>query len=417
MMLNTRAPSASSSNTRTIRLPRPHPTQRQILRDAARFNVVCCGRRWGKTTLALELLLRPALAGHPVAYFAPTYKMLIEFWRTIADVAQPVTRRISEQERRIELITGGVVEMWSLTEPNVARGRKYARAVPDEAAQVGDLIAAWQQVIRPTLTDLRGDAWFLSTPHGDGDFQTMFDYSGAVPGWRSWQRPTHDNPHISRDELRALEAELPPDVYAQEVLAQFVTIAATAFLPSLTLWDACAEPLPPPDARAPLVLALDAAVSGDTFAVVAVSRHPARRDDVAVRAVQVWEPRGVALDYGAIEAWLRDFLRSHNVVQLAYDPYQAHYLAQRLADTVWCEPFSQAGDRLEADRQLLDLIVQRRVTHDGDATLRQHLAHADRKLDADGRRLRIVKRAPDKKIDAAVALSMAAARCLSLNVW
>lgn len=417
MTLSTAAPYGSSSNTRTIRLPRPHPSQHQIQREALRFNVVCCGRRWGKTTLALDLLTRPALAGKPVAYFAPTYKMLIEFWRTLAEVVQPVTRRISEQERRIELITGGLIEMWSLTEPNVARGRKYARVVPDEAAQVSELLLAWQQVIRPTLADLRGDAWFLSTPHGEGDFKALFEYSGAVPQWRAWQRPTHDNPHISRDELVSLEAELPPDVYAQEVLAQFVTIAASAFLPSMTLWEACQEVLPPLDARTPIVLALDASVSGDTFAIVSVGRHPERRGDVAVRGVQVWEPRGDALDYATIEAWVRDELKHRNVVQLAYDPYQAHYLAQRLSDTVWCEPFSQAGDRLEADRQLLDLIVQRRISHGGDATLRQHLANADRKLDSDGRRLRIVKRSQDKKIDAAVALSMAAARCLTLNLW
>lgn len=400
-----------------LTLPKPHPSQQQILREAGRFNVVCCGRRYGKTTLALDLLVRPALAGHPVAYFAPTYKMLIEFWRTLADIVQPIVRRISEQERRIELVTRGVIEMWSLTEPNVARGRKYARAVPDEAAQVGELLLAWQQVIRPTLADLRGDAWFLSTPRGENDFKTLFDYGGQVAGWRSWQRPTHDNPHISRDELRALEAELPPDVYAQEVLAQFVTIAAAQFLPDMALWRACQDDVAPPDARTPLVVGLDASVSGDTFAVVAVSRHPDDRERVAVRHVRVWAPQGQPLDYGAIEAELRAFLAAHNVVQVAYDPYQAHYLAQRLSDTVWCEPFSQGADRLEADRQLLDVIVQKRLSHDGDATLTQHVAHADRKLDTDGRRLRIVKRTPTGHIDACVALSMATARCLSLNLW
>lgn len=190
-----------------------------------------------------------------------------------------------------------------------------------------------------------------------------------------------------------------------------------AFLPSLALWDACMEALPAPDRRTPLILALDASVSGDTFAAVAVSRHPDRPEDVAQRWVQGWVPNGQALDYGAIEVELRQFMAAHNVVQIAYDPYQLHYMAERLSDTVWCEPFGQGADRLEADRQLLDVVVQRRLAHLGDARLRQHIGNAGRKMDADGRRLRLVKRSPDLKIDFAVALSMGVYRALALNLW
>lgn len=385
--------------------------QRTILKDARRFNVVCCGRRWGKTTLALDLLMRPALAGQPVAYFAPTYKMLIEFWRTLRDAADPVMRRVSEQERRIELITGGTIEMWSLTEPNVARGRKYARAVPDESAMVSDLIGAWQQVIRPTLADLRGDAWFLSTPRGDGDFKTLFDYGANLPEWRSWQRPTHDNPHIDPDEIRAMERDMPVDVYDQEVMAHFVTLSAQQFLPSMTLWDACRADMPAYDPREPLVCALDASVDGDTFGLVGVGKVG---DKLAVRLVMAWVPvGGQPLSYAVIEDEIRAMLGRFNVLQIAYDPYQAHYLAERLGNAVWCHPFQQGADRMEADRLLLDTIIQRGVIHDGNEHLRAHLAHADRKMDADNRRLRLVKRAPDKKIDLAVCLSMACYRALT----
>jgi hypothetical protein len=69
-----------------------HPGQQEIIDNAARFNVVDCGRRWGKTKLCEELLASPddetngALNGFPVAYFAPTYKMLMEVWREMQDV-------------------------------------------------------------------------------------------------------------------------------------------------------------------------------------------------------------------------------------------------------------------------------------------------------------------------------------------
>jgi hypothetical protein len=48
------------------------------------------------------------------------------------------------------------------------------------------------------------------------------------------------------------------------------------------------------------------------------------------------------------------------------------------------------------------------------AELRQHLDNANAKSSADGRQVRIVKRAQGKKIDAAVTLSMARARAAAV---
>lgn len=54
----------------------PHPAQAQIIREAKRFNVVCCGRRWGKTALGMDRLIHMALQGKPVARFSPTNKLI-----------------------------------------------------------------------------------------------------------------------------------------------------------------------------------------------------------------------------------------------------------------------------------------------------------------------------------------------------
>src|SRR5690349_3727463 len=56
-----------------------HKSQRQIVKESDRFNVVCCGRRFGKSKLSVNLLCEPAaLDSSPVGYFAPTYKLLEE---------------------------------------------------------------------------------------------------------------------------------------------------------------------------------------------------------------------------------------------------------------------------------------------------------------------------------------------------
>src|SRR5262245_25735056 len=143
-----------------------HSSQQLVVSQSKRFNVLVCGRRWGKTTLAIDRLVRPAFESYPVAYFSPTYKMLTDVWRELKRVLYPVTARVSAQEHRIELTSGGIVDMWSLDAPDSVRGRKYKRVVVDEAAMIRDLQEAYQAVIRPTLTDYEGDAWFPSTPKG-----------------------------------------------------------------------------------------------------------------------------------------------------------------------------------------------------------------------------------------------------------
>lgn len=192
---------------------------------------------------------------------------------------------------------------------------------------------------------------------------------------------------------------------------------STRFLPSIHLWDACIDTsLPPLDTRTPLVLAVDAGVSNDNFALIGVSRHPERPQDVALRLSRVWEPKGKQLDFTEIEREITEICKAFHIVCVVYDKYQLHQMMGNLANLVWTDEFSQQAARLVADKQLLDLISQAHLWHDGTHDMvRKHLDNANRKL-TDNDKLRLVKRTDQGKIDLAVALSMAAAKCLELNL-
>jgi len=83
----------------------------------------------------------------------------------------------------------------------------------------------------------------------------------------------------------------------------------------------------------------------------------------------------------------------------------------------WCRSFSQAGDRTLSDKQLYDLIRDRRLEHSPDEDFRQHIMNsAAKQAKSEDTRLRIVKRTADGKIDLVVAASMAVFECLRLNL-
>lgn len=214
-----------------VTFPKHHKAQLQVMREQRRFNVLACARRWGKTTLGIEIVSMPALEGFPTGWFSPTYKSLSESWRELTQILKAVTVRKLETEHKLELVTGGSVEMWSLDTSNVIRGRKYKQAVVDEAAFIPNLKDAWQFTIRPTLTDMKGGAWFMSSPRGMNYFKALYD-RGQDPldeKWKSWQMPTATNPYIDPGEIEDAKKDLHELAFNQEYLAQFVSFEGAVF--------------------------------------------------------------------------------------------------------------------------------------------------------------------------------------------
>lgn len=203
----------------------------QVLTTAKRFNVLKCGRRWGKTELAKELIIQPALDGFPVAYFAPTYKDLYDFWNELKIILSEVIEAKDEQVKQIRLKTKGKIDMWSMDEPDSGRGRKYKRVVIDECEKSGKLKEAWQGAIRPTLADYQGDCWFLSTPKfGRTFFKELFDNKDKYPNeWQAWRYSTYDNPFIKREEVDAAKVSLDPQYFDNEYMAMDVDLKGVIF--------------------------------------------------------------------------------------------------------------------------------------------------------------------------------------------
>ena len=183
--------------------------------------------------------------------------------------------------------------------------------------------------------------------------------------------------------------------------------------------------LPPLNYHEPVVLGADAAITHDCCALVAVTRHPARHSETAVRAVRVWKPpKGGSIDLEAtIEAAIREFCAHYNVVMVAYDKYQLHMMMTNLRKEGLTRffQFDQGTRRALADKQLYDKIVRREITHNGSSLLRTHVDNAAAKDNTGKYRfvkmdVSTIRGATAKPIDALVATSMADYEATRLNL-
>ena len=222
----------------------------------------------------------------------------------------------------------------------------------------------------------------------------------------------------------------------------------------LEIWDQLYDPTIPllePGSKEAIVLALDAAVTNDCFGVAAVTRHPdpKRHEEVVIRRTRKWSPTDFAsgrIDFDECERWIRLIcgggcanghpcswpdagcdecaakrwaIPPHNVVQVTFDPFQLEDMSQRLVrdGVAWMSEFDQGTERLIGDGMMYRLALQRKLWHSNDPDLREHIGNSKAKLQTDQEsHMRIVKKAPARKIDLAVAAAMAVKRCLALNI-
>lgn len=214
----------------TIRLPSLHAGQWEALSHPARFKVLACGRRWGKTMLGLLICIEKALKGEQVWWVTPVDKQAEPAWHDLKRLVRqiPLFEKPKEQKRVIKSVTGGSVSCKSAYDPNDLRGAGLDYVVLDEAAYMDEEV--WVSVIRPSLSDKRGGALFISTPNGYNWFYGLYmmGLEGDL-GFKSFKFPTSSNPFIDEEEIREAELLLPAEIFAREYLAEFSDGAAFVF--------------------------------------------------------------------------------------------------------------------------------------------------------------------------------------------
>jgi len=211
-----------------LSLHNPHPAQKQVLDCDSRFIVMMAGRRFGKSLISQTISIDTAVNKKRVAYITPTYQLGKIFFKEIVDLLPPEIYTKNESDLVINFITGGSIRFFTGERLDNLRGLKFHLAVIDEASFIPNLEDGWLNSIRPTLTDYKGRAIFLSTPRGKNYFYSLF-MRGGETDWESFKFTTYDNPHMDASEIDSAKAQLPSVVFRQEYMADPMENAANPF--------------------------------------------------------------------------------------------------------------------------------------------------------------------------------------------
>lgn len=213
-----------------IEFPEFHPSQRAVASSSARFRVLATGRRWGKTVLGSALCVAEGLQFHGRAWWiAPTYPVAMVGWRMIRKLSYQLPGvEVRKGDMQILYPGGGEVRIRSADNPDSLRGEGLDLIVMDECAFVQE--AAWNEALRPALSDRQGRAIFISTPRSRNWFWHLWQRGvSGEPGWESWQLPTSDNPYIDAGEIEEARRNLPELTFRQEYMAEFVEHEGAVF--------------------------------------------------------------------------------------------------------------------------------------------------------------------------------------------
>ena len=209
-----------------------HPGQLAIVADSHRFKVINAGRRFGKSVYVAWEMFAIAVSSDNarVIYYAPTRDDARNImWNIIKEICGPLI--VGEaNESRLEIKvhnrygTTSLIALYgweALQERGQGVGVRNNHIFLDEVSKYKNFSFGWEEILRPTLIDLKGGATFISTPNGFNHFYDLTLMDGQNPDWKYFHFTSLDNPHLPADELEAMRLEMTEDRYAQEILGEF----------------------------------------------------------------------------------------------------------------------------------------------------------------------------------------------------
>lgn len=215
----------------------PHPKQIPIINactdTTTKYIIGCTGRQFGKTFMSINILLKWALEdnGSVCMFVSPVYSQAKKVFSEMTDAiaGTGITTAINKSELFIKFINGSIIYFRSAEREDTLRGYTLDYLVVDEAAYIKDNV--WSTVLRPTVLVRGKKVLFISTPKGKNWFYEVATRgeNDDYPQYQTFRGTSFDSPFISAEELNEAKMSLPPSIYQQEILAEFISDGGEVF--------------------------------------------------------------------------------------------------------------------------------------------------------------------------------------------
>ena len=219
-----------------------HPAQLEIFNSPARFKVVSAGRRFGKSRLAAWILIIQALQSKDkdVFYIGPTFQQAKDImWNMLKELLDDteLIETTHENTATMTLVNGRRISLKGSDRPDTLRGIGLAYVVLDEYASMK--VEVWEQIIRPTLADVKGGALFIGTPAGKNHFYDIWQEAKdeKKEDWEAFQYTSIDNPILDPEEIKTARDTMSTQAFRQEFEASFVSFTGGIFKPEWIKYD------------------------------------------------------------------------------------------------------------------------------------------------------------------------------------
>lgn len=210
----------------------PREQQQEIHDNLKRFNVLVCHRRFGKTVLCINEMIKTVLTcphKRPrVFYIAPLYRQAKQAaWDYCKEFAYPILAatvdkpadHIYNSELKIEFANGGRIQLFGGDNPDALRGIYADMVILDEPAQMPPRL--WTEVIRPALSDRKGSAIFIGTPMGKNAFYDIYTDAQSDSEWYAAMYKASETGIVDDDELKKNRKAMSDAQYEQEFECSF----------------------------------------------------------------------------------------------------------------------------------------------------------------------------------------------------
>ena len=256
-----------------------YPAVHQTL-EAHRFFVLVAHRRFGKTVLVVNHLLKMALLCDKTrgvfAYVGPLRNQAKNVaWDYLKHYSSVIPGRVvNESELFISVPSNGggsKIRIFGADNPDALRGLYFDGVVLDEVAQMKREV--WDEIVQPALADRRGRAVFIGTPKGINLFSELYDRArkeaAGNPDWAALCFRVDETNALPAEEVERLRRELSDNAWRQEMLCDFTVASDDALIPIDLVTDACARARRPSDiAGMPVILGVDVARFGSDSSVI-----------------------------------------------------------------------------------------------------------------------------------------------------